>query len=254
MIALAVVAALAGATVGERFAAPPGYARVPVVDGTFAAYLRALPLLPDGTPLRTFDGRPASTPHLAIVDLDVGAKDLQQCADSALRLYAEWRWARGTALDLVFHATSGDPMPWRKYAAGERPRVAGNKLRWVATTRRPERTHAAFRAWLDDVFMYAGSASLRLDTDPVAIADVRAGDLFVLPGSPGHVLLVLDVVVDAAGKKLLLLGEGYMPAQGFHVVPTTDGGAWHDASAGLVVPTWAKPFPVDSLRRFRGPA
>lgn len=37
-------------------------------------------------------------------------------------------------------------------------------------------------------------------------------------GSPGHVVLVLDICEDEAGKRAFLLGQGYMPAQEFHVL------------------------------------
>lgn len=251
MIALVVAAALAAApTLEERFAAPEGFARVPVDEGSYAAWLRRLPLLPPGAPLLAYDGRVVSTPHLAVIEVDVGSKDLQQCADSAMRLYAEWRWARGDARDLVFHATSGDPLPWARYAAGERFVAVGNKVRWSKKAA-PAGDRATFRAWLDDVYVYAGSASLHRDTTSVRAGDVRGGDLYVLPGSPGHVVVVLDVAIDAAGRRRFLVGEGFMPAQGFHVVPAPDGSAWHDAGTDLVVPSWPKPFPASSLRRFR---
>jgi hypothetical protein len=241
-----------GDTVSTRFPAPAGFARVDVDAASFGAFLRRLPLLPPGSPVRAYDGRVLVAPWAeAVVDLDVGRRDLQQCADSALRLYAEFRRAAGRVDDLSFHATSGDPLPWRRYAHHERPFVDGNHVRWRAA--RPDAAGAApssssspaFRAWLDVVFTWAGSQSLRLDTQAVRGA-TAPGDLFVLPGSPGHVLVVVDVARDGAGGERLLLGEGYMPAQSFHllgwVAPAGDG--------AVVVASWPAPFPSTSRRRF----
>ncbi len=245
-----------GDVLEERFAPPEGFARVPVAAGSFGAFLRRLPLLPKGEPVRAFDGRALTTPHVAVVALDVGARDLQQCADSALRLYAEYRWARGAQERLAFHATSGDLLPFARYAGGEQIAVRGNKVRWRAAdpgAAAGVHDRAAFARWLDDVFMYAGSRSLAKDT-VAATDDVAPGDLFVLGGSPGHVLVVLDVAARGAERRLVI-GEGFMPAQSFHVVPAPDGGAWIAPApdGSVTVPTWPAPFPRSARVRFTEP-
>jgi hypothetical protein len=242
-------------TAADRFPAPAGFVRVDVQPGSFGAFLRALPLRPAGTPVRTHDGRVVAAPWAqAVVALDTGPHDLQQCADSAIRLYAEHRRAQGTTADLVFHATSGDPLPWARYAAGERPLVKDNRVRWRApagptTPSSPASPSSpTFRAWLDFVFTYAGSSSLRLDTK-AATGPVMPGDLYVLPGFPGHVLVVVDVARDPRGAERLLLGEGYMPAQDFHllgwIAPAADG--------AVVVDSWPSPFAASMRRRFAAP-
>jgi len=249
---LAVVAFVTADTAADRFPAPKGFVRVDVPPGSFGAFLRALPLRPAGTPVRAHDGRIVAAPWAkATVDLDTGPHDLQQCADSALRLYAEHRRAQGTTADLVFHATSGDPLPWARYAAGERPFVKDNRVRWrapTAPTTPSSPASPAFRAWLDFVFTYAGSSSLRLDTK-AATGPVALGDLYVLPGFPGHVLVVVDVARDGLGAERLLIGEGYMPAQDFHLLgwiePSTDG--------AVVVDSWPSPFRASMRRRFAAP-
>ena len=245
-----------GDVLEERFPAPEGFARVPLAAGSFGAFLRRLPLLPAAEPVRAFDGRALGTPHAAVIALDVGARDLQQCADSALRLRVEHLWARGEQRRLAFHATSGDLLPFARYAAGEQIAVRGNKVSWRsadAGAATGEGNRAALSRWLDDVFMYAGSRSLANDTIAVA-GDVEPGDLFVVGGSPGHVLVVLDVAARGAERRLLL-GEGFMPAQSFHVVPSITGEPWvAPAPDGAVkVPTWPAPFPRSSLRRFTEP-
>lgn len=240
----------------QRFLPPDGFARVPLAADGFGAFLRRLPLAAAGEPVRAFDGRVIGTPHAAVIALDVGGADLQQCADSALRLYIEFLWARSRQRSLAFHLTSGDVLPFSRYAAGEQIAVRGNKVRWRAadaTAARGDDSRAALRRYLDDLFMYAGSLSLAKDTVEVT-GEIAPGDLFVLGGSPGHVLVVLDVVARGAERRLLI-GEGYMPAQSFHVVPAPDGGAWLTPApdGSITVPTWRAPFPRSSLRRFKEP-
>ncbi|MDP2340217.1 MAG: DUF4846 domain-containing protein [Deltaproteobacteria bacterium] len=246
IVPLLLFAVVAGDTVLERFPAPAGTARVDVVAGSFGAYLRALPLKPAGTPVLAFDGRTIDAPWAkAVVDVDVGSKDLQQCADSAIRLYAEHRRAQNDVDGLSFHATSGDPLPWKRYAAGERPSAPKNKVIWSKKAA-PSSSAATFRSWLDAVFLWAGSRSLALDT--VAVDTLAPGDLLVVGGSPGHVLVVLDVATaTAGGKPQLLIGQGYMPAQSFHVI----GWTGVDDDGSVTVPSWPAPFPREGHRRFR---
>jgi hypothetical protein len=253
-VVAAVAALLSGVaradTVRERFPPPAGFISDVVVAGSFGAYLQALPLLPPGTPVRTFSGALAHAPWAqAVVDLSVGTRDLQQCADSAIRLRAEWLRASSspstTSPRPVFHATSGDPIPWARYVAGERAFAQKNRLVWRSGARAGD-DDEVWAAWLETVFLYAGSLSLAKDTTPVT-GSMQAGDLLVLGGSPGHVLVVLDVARDRDGREQWLLGQGFMPAQSFHVIgwyaPGDDG--------AVTVPSWKAPFPKSARRRFR---
>ncbi len=245
MVPLLVFALCATDTVVERFSAPVGTTRVDVGGGSFGAWLRALPLLPAGTPVTAFDGRVIEAPWArAVVDIDVGTTDLQQCADSAIRLYAEHRRARHDVDGLSFHATSGDALPWKRFAAGERPHAVKNRIQWQQKAA-PSSSPATFRAWLDTVFLWAGSRSLALDT--IAVDVVEPGDLLVVGGSPGHVLVVLDVANGAGGPQWLI-GQGYMPAQSFQVL------GWFavDDDGSLSVPSWPQPFSKEGRRRFVG--
>jgi hypothetical protein len=235
--------------VRDRFAPPAGFTRDVVVEGSFGAYLQALPLLPPGTPVRTFSGAQAHAPWAqAVVDVSVGARDLQQCADSAIRLRAEWLRASSSSSSParpVFHATSGDPIPYARYVAGERAFAQKNRLGWRPGAPAGD-DDDVWAAWLETVFLYAGSLSLAKDTTPVT-GPVQAGDLLVLGGSPGHVLVVLDVARATDGRQQWLIGQGFMPAQSFHVIgwyaPGDDG--------ALTVPSWKAPFPATARRRFR---
>ena len=242
----------------ERFAPPPGFAREELSPGTFGAWLRGLPLMPPGTPVKSYRGQVVLPPEhdnlAAVVALDVGTADLQQCADSVIRLHAEWLWAGGRR-DQSYRAASGTPMPFARWAAGERMVQEGAGFHWMPTTR-PDASHAAFRKWLDNVFGWANTGSLARDAVPVPLSDLGPGDFVVQPGAPGHAVLVLDLARAPDGRRALLLGQGFMPAQSFQVLrPGRRDGAWfvvHPGDTALDTPFWPAFSYARTLRRFAG--
>lgn len=236
-------------TVAEAFPPPPGATRAPA--DPFGASLRALPLYPEGRAVLTYDGRPVAIDAARVVDMPVGKRDLQQCADSALRLRATWERANGHVP--AFHFTSGDLSSWGAWAKGTRPKIAGNDVTFVAGAAKADASDASFDAWLTNLYTYAGTRSLPLDTvavpgDPAAV--VRPGDLVNQPGSPGHVVVILDVA-RGGGETWVLVGQGYMPAMDFHVLDGPDAG-WFPVE-GDVLPATPIAVPWSGLRRWKEP-
>lgn len=237
--------------------APSGFERVPLEPHGFGEFLRGLPLRAAGSAVLSFDGAtvvPANDPRVfAVAELDVGRADLQQCADSAIRLHAEWLWSRNEAHRAAYRFVSGDLATFAGYAAGDRPIVQGNRVTW-ARRAKPQSDRRAYRSFLDMVFMYASTISLARDADPVERAAILPGDMFVAPGGPGHAVVVLDVALDPRGRRVALLGQGYMPAQDFHVLASREPGIspWFSLEVDAVeTPFWPKPFGWSTLRRFK---
>jgi hypothetical protein len=259
----AALASSSSDTLLSRIPAPSGAQRVPAPEGSYAAWLRSLPLRAPGTPVRLYDGRVKSSQEgaVAVLDLDVGVKDLQQCADAVMRLRAEYLWASGCAEHVAFKFTSGHQARWSQWRTGLRPLVEGSHVSWVQRSP-PDATHDAFRRYLDVVFTYAGSASLARELAPVADpTEVRTGDVFIQGGFPGHAVLVADVVEDdggdagTEGARSFLLLQSYMPAQDVHLLvnPEHSPSPWFPARAlgALVTPDWT--FARRDLRRFTEP-
>lgn len=245
------VESVATRPLGEVFQPPPGMSRTPVAPSEFGEWLLDLPVRQDRKDVRSFDGRRLSSPSAGVVLMDVGTRDLQQCADTAIRLFAEWKWSRGEADDLRFHFTSGDVADWKSWREGTRWWLRSERVQ-KGKTASSNASYASFRTYLDLVFLYAGTRSLASDSR--AVETPERGDFFVQPGSPGHVVIVLDVVTDSTGKRFLLLGQGFMPAQELHVLRSSDAvnGVWFampDANGSLKTPSW-KPFLATELRRF----
>jgi len=244
-----------GTVLEGRFAPPPGFRRTPAPAGGFARWLRRLPLKPGRPEVLLFNGRPKDNQkaHAAVVALDVGRRDLQQCADAVIRLRAEYLYERGDHTSIVFQFTSGDPAPFLRWAAGYRPRVNGRRVVWEK--RGPgDGSYASFRRYLDVVFTYAGTISLDRELKCVPAGEPpRPGDVFVDPGSPGHAVLVVDAAAGAAGRRLFILVQGFMPAQEIHVLVNPSDPAispWYEADFGdrLETPEWV--FERRHLKRF----
>jgi hypothetical protein len=234
------------------FAPPAGYTRVAVEPGSFGAWLRGLPLRPAGSPVRDFRGGEVlagdDSRLAAVAELDIGTANLQQCADSIIRLHAEWLWVHGQKDRIAYRFTSGDLAAWPRYAAGERAKISGSKVKW-ARSAAADSSRASFRSYLDLVFTYAGTLSLQELKQRPSREDARPGDFFVLGGSPGHAVLVLDMAVNPAGERVALLGQGFIPAQDFQVLSPGQDGPWFSLEADAVATPFWKPFPWAALRR-----
>ena len=149
------------ARLDHRIPPPTGFHREAAPQGGFAAWLRGLPLKPDRPPVRLFDGRLKANQeaHHAVVDIDVGTRDLQQCADAVIRLRTEYLYASGAIDRARFEVTNGAPASLAGWFGGDRPLLRRGALAWTRTAR-PESSYASARRFLDVVFTYAGSASL----------------------------------------------------------------------------------------------
>ncbi|MGE0627471.1 MAG: DUF4846 domain-containing protein [Hyphomicrobiaceae bacterium] len=242
-------------TLRDAVQPPPGFQRRPASAGSFAHWLRHLPVKPAGSPVMLYDGRrkPRQDAHAAVIDIDVGSRDLQQCADAVMRLRAEWLYASGRSADIAFDYTSGGRVPFSRWARGERP--SDNGKRWSRRAQ-PDAGYASFRKYLTQVFIYAGTYSLSREMEPVRSSEVRTGDVFIKGGFPGHAVLVADVVEKpGTGERRFLLIQSYMPAQDMHVLKnpaSADGSPWYPErfSWPLSTPEWS--FLPGSHKRWPG--
>ena len=249
------VPAVPVATVGSLFKPPVGYTRTPVAAGSFGAYLRPLPLKPVGAQVHLFDGRLKNNQsvHAAVIDMSVGATDLQQCADAVMRLHAEFLFTADRKDEIAFNFTNGFKAPFSRWMKGERIRVQGNNCSW-AHSGKIGAAHDDLMDYLQVVFTYAGTASLSKELLECANTPVRTGDVFIQGGHPGHAMIVVDVADNTTtGEQLFLLAQSYMPAQEIHVVKNPNDAAlspWFKLNEGseLVTPEWT--FRWDQRKRW----
>lgn len=186
--------------------------------------------------------------------MDVGERDLQQCADAIIRLRAEYLRQAGRFEEIHFNFTSGHRADYVKWREGYRPVVSGNSVRWEKRDQRDER-YAGFRGYLDKVFEYAGTQSLSRELSPVNdVREVAIGDVFIRGGFPGHAVIVVNVAESEGGRRrLFLLAQSYMPAQDIHVLRNPndpDLSPWYDVDFGQELLTPEYTFRRGELRRF----
>lgn len=243
-----------GQTIAERFMVPEGYKRVDVSEGSFEEYLRNIRLKPHGTKVKYYDGRTKPVDvHEAVIDIDVGNKDLQQCADSIIRLRAEYLYKTGNYDKINFNFTNGFKAEYSKWMNGYRINVQGNKTYWVKKTDKSN-DYATFRQYLDVVFAYAGTLSLSKELKSVNVEDIKIGDVFIKGGSPGHCVIIMDMAQnEKTGKKIFIIAQGYMPAQEMHIlknerIPSMS--PWYEADLDdeLYTPEWT--FSKNEIKRF----
>lgn len=239
-------------SLAARVAPPPGFTRVPAAPGSWAEWLRGLPLKPAGAKVNLYTGAEKwrQDAHAAVIDIDVEKRDLQQCADAVMRLRAEWLWSAGRQRDIAFDYTDGGRVPFSRWAKGERPSASGKSWRSSA---RPDASYASFRKYMTQVFVYAGTYSLARELKAVPITDIAIGDVLIKGGFPGHAVLVADMAVNGAGERRFLLVQSYMPAQDMHILKNpaaADGSPWYAMPPGaqIVTPEWT--FTRDQLRRW----
>ncbi|MCD4825195.1 MAG: DUF4846 domain-containing protein [Phycisphaerae bacterium] len=246
-------------SIAARISPPNGFRRIAVVPDSFAHWLRYLPLLPGEQPVRLHTGKAKrnQNAHFAVLDIDTGKRDLQQCADAVIRLRAEYLYAMNRWDEIHFNFTSGDRCDWVKWAKGVRPRVAGNKVTW-AKTAKPDNSYKSFRKYLDIVFAYAGTYSLAKELPSVEkYLDMQIGDVFIHPGlrGSGHSVIVVDIAVHSStGYKVYLLAQSYMPAQDMHILLNPNNAKlnpWYPLNTEPQVRTPEWTFPVTELKRFR---
>jgi hypothetical protein len=212
-------------TVETRFTLPAGYHQVKAESGTFATYLQNLPLKPAGTHTQTYTGAIAATDLFtaAVVDISVGNEDLQQCADAVMRLRAEYLYQQKRFNEIAFHFESGFRCDYIHYADGYRY----HNNQWVLKAKK-DYGYATFMHYMNLVFAYAGTLSLQKELKSVQNAnELKAGDVFIRGGSPGHCFIVLDVAENDQHNKIFLLAQSFMPAQNLQVLQY-DNNPWFD--------------------------
>lgn len=223
---------------------PQEYKRRSDSAGSFAQWLRERRLKEDNT-VYLYDGRRKGNQQaqFAVLDITVGKKDLQQCADAIMRLRAEYLFDQQRSNEIRFLATSGQVLSFSRWQQGYRYRLKGQQLEEYKIDSAPVASRQNLDQYLQLVFTYCGTSSLHRQLRKAeAGRSIQAGDVFLQPGFPGHAMLVMDVA-EKEGERMFLLAQSYMPAQDIHIVKNPDGSGlspWfkEEGKGRLVTPEW----------------
>ncbi len=243
----------------NRIPCPDGFVRTTEVVNSYADWLRHLPMLDGRGEVKLYNGslKKNQSAHHAIINIDVGNKDLQQCADAVMRLRAEFLFSQKQFQKIKFTYTSGNVYNYKSYCEGFRWVVKDNKVSSTYASPNIPTDRKSFMDYMQSVFNYCGTLSLSKELKKIEpITEIRIGDVFILGGSPGHAVIVVDMAENkTTGDKVFLIAQSYMPAQQMHVLinPNSDAySPWYSVKeigeGTLFTPEWD--FAPGSLMRF----
>lgn len=212
---------------------PEGYERLAAAKGSFAEWLQKVAIKKDNT-VYLYNGQPKRNQEAqyAVLDIPVGKKDLQQCADAVMRLRAQYLLSQKRHAEIWFSDNNG-----KKYVC---PKPVDS---------------IHFERYLENVYAHCGTLSLEKQLRSVAdITTIQPGDVLIKGGSPGHAVIVMDMAVNKEGKKIYLLAQSYMPAQDIHLLKNPiykDLSPWYWADTDnpfIYTPEWT--FTAKQLKRW----
>ena len=175
---------------------PLGYTRV---EGSYAEFMRQLPLKKRGSKVQLYTGGNARYQWLStgVIDLPM-LSNAEQCADMTMRLRAEYLFSKGRYSDIRFRDVNGNVL---QYSGGS--------------------SRKSLEKFLKIAYGVCSTFSVSGETKPRQISEVQPGDVLVYPARSGkrlgHALMVIDVA--RKGKKVAIMcAEGNTPARELHVV------------------------------------
>lgn len=191
-------------TIGE-LPLPVGYERVPADKGSYAEYLRSLPLKKRGTKVYTYRNHKVANYQwlsAGVIDMPLLSND-EQCADVCMRMRGEYLFRTGKYNQLCFTTLNGKKLQY----------TGGNNRK-------------AFEQYMRQVFGSCNTTSLHRSLSARELKDMQIGDVFVYPHRNvagkdrlGHAVMVADMAVNRlTGKKIFLLVEGNTPARDIHIL------------------------------------
>lgn len=230
-----------GLKISDRVLIPEGYKRVPYPEESFQIYLRQYPLKSFGSKIINYDSTDYywQKGHIGILDITVPDNGLQQCADALIRIRSEYLWSQNRKEEIGFNFTSGHYCSWLNYANGYRPEINGNKVKFYKTAQ-ADHSKNNFYKYLNLIYMYSGTLSLYNELDKIKNnSEIKLGDMLIIGGSPGHIVMVCDEIVNDKGEKKFLLFQGNTPAQSVHLVKNLEDSKlspWYSLKIGETIP------------------
>jgi hypothetical protein len=246
-----------GNTLQTRISPPPSFQRINHQNGTFSEYLRQLPMKPHNSEVKLYDGSTKTNHNIydAVVDLEIGNRNLHHCADAIMRLRAEYLWENKLYDKIHFNFTNGFRVDYSEWMKGRRIIVNGNSTQWTTNPiNEASNTYNNFWKYMEIIFNYAGTLSLSQELQTIDINNMNIGDIFIQGGSPGHAVIVVDFAENSiTQEKIFLLAQSYMPAQEIQILKNPNNESispWYSVNfeQDLITPEWR--FNRSDIKRF----
>lgn len=175
---------------------PDGYVRQTYPGGSYSNWIQNLPLK-DRPAILNYQGQVIDFGFYnvwGVVRMPLLFRsDLEQCADFAMRFWAEYHRSTGKLNQLYLFDYNGRKKLFKQ--SGQ-----------------------SFTQFIKTAFANTNSHSLKKGCASVESAQLRPGDMFIQNerSGIGHVSIILDMCRSKKGEKLFLIGYSFMPAQEFH--------------------------------------
>jgi len=226
-----------GAEINTRFLCPIGFIRDSQPTNSYATFLQTFALYNADKKVKYYNGETKNNPvYEAVLKIDVGKRDLQQCADAVMRLRAEYLFKQKRYSEISFRFLGDGKMhSYLSYAGADR-------------------SYSKFRKYMNYIFAFANTGSLKKQLKKVNINSAQIGDVFIQSGNPyGHAICIMDMCKDTTtGKTLVLLAQSYMPAQEIHILKNYNNSEispWYSLDQKVIdTPEWD--FYSSDLKRF----
>jgi hypothetical protein len=195
-------------TIASQIPVPNGFVRKSFPQGSFSQWIQNLPLKKSNQIL-AYNGNAINDPSrnvialynvFAVVDMPLLFKtDIEQCADYCMRFWAEYHKSINKLDKLYLFDYNG------------------NKKLYSSSGK----SWSGFLKW---AFSYSNSYSLKKGCAEIKEGNAAPGDMVVQneSGGVGHVSMIVDMAESKEGKKVYLIGFGFMPAQEFHIEKAAD--------------------------------
>ena len=212
----------------DRFSVPKGFKRDNYNQKEFGYFLQNLQLKEFGTLVKYYNRKekPINNVYNTVIDLPIGNKDLHQCADATMRLRADYLYQQKRYDEISFNFLSD------------------GKPRYFSDFAKNDFSKENYWKYLEYVFSYANTASLKEQLNSVNYKNIKIGDILIQKGNPfGHAVIVVDLAKNKNGDKIVLLAQSYMPAQELQILnnPLTDkNNPWYKVQEGKInTPEWS---------------
>lgn len=243
-------------TIQSRVNIPVGFKRVEYAKGSFQEYLRNYELKPFGSKIINYDDSQYfwQSGHVGVLEIPVPKNGLQQCADALIRVRSEYLWDNNRKDEIGFNFTSGHYCSWSKYAEGYRPKIDGNKVSFHKTAAK-DHSKTNFYKYLNLIYTYSGTLSLYNELPKINdVSKLQIGDMLIKGGTPGHIAIICDEIVNETGDKLFLLFQGNTPAQSVHLVKNLEDSTispWYKLEKDAVISVSNYTFYDSKFVRFK---
>ena len=245
-------------TIGNIPLPSTNYKRIEAKSGSFADWLRNLPLKKKGADVLNYrDGIFKSgqdTTVAFVVDLDIEGRRLEQCMDLLVRLYSDYLWKNKLTDSLKLPLPGGFWLNWENWKNGFRPLFKGIDVK-IMKTSPSDTSYRSYNSYLRTVYSESHTQQFYHAYQSVERRDLQIGDIIIKKGTKGHAIMVVDLAKNEIGDMIALIGNGDTPACQFFLLNHKKNKPWIplDFNRERIDLPLKRKMTWDGLRRFTLP-